>query len=109
MIRRSKLAIFCGKLLTHRERNGPMGRAGAYTALRGRIGGLTRSATSDMREFAASGAEGLLRRFEREADPDGVLEPRERHRRAIALRRLHFAKLALASAKARRRRAEVAS
>ncbi len=81
-----------------------MGRAGTYTPLRGRVGGLARSATTDMRAFSQSGADGLRRRFEREADPAGVLQPAERERRADALRRLHFARLALASAKARRAR-----
>lgn len=85
------------------------GRVGTYTPLRGRVGGLARSASSDMREFSRSGAAGLARRFLLEVDPDLVLDPTERSRRAEALRRLHFAKLALASAKARRRRAEVAS
>ncbi len=41
-------------------------------------------------------------RFLREVDPDGVLPHAERHKRADAARRAYFAKLALASAKARR-------
>lgn len=81
-----------------------MGRAGAYTPLRGRIGGLTRSATSDMSELARSGQAGLRRRFENEVDPDRALSPAERARRADAARRLHFSRLALASARARRAR-----
>ncbi len=78
------------------------GRAGVYTPLRGRIGGLTRSATSDMSILARSGQAGLRRRFETEVDPDGELSPAERARRADAARRLYYARLALASAKARR-------
>jgi hypothetical protein len=41
-------------------------------------------------------------RFEREADPDGVLDPAERARRADHLRKAHFARLALKSAQSRR-------
>jgi hypothetical protein len=43
----------------------------------------------------------FLDRFEREADPDGVLPPEERTRRAEHLRKAHFARMALASARAR--------
>jgi hypothetical protein len=46
----------------------------------------------------------MLARFEREADPDGVLSDAERARRASHLRRAYFATLALKSAKARRQR-----
>jgi hypothetical protein len=42
-----------------------------------------------------------MARFEREADPDGVLDPTERARRAAHLRRAYFARLALASSRAR--------
>ncbi|HET9255759.1 MAG TPA: hypothetical protein VFO16_11215 [Pseudonocardiaceae bacterium] len=52
----------------------------------------------------ASGAPPPLARFEREADPDGVLEPAERARRAQAARRAHMQRLALASSKARHAR-----
>ncbi len=47
-------------------------------------------------------------RFEREVDPDGVLPPEERARRAAHARKAYFAQLALASAKARRARANPA-
>ncbi len=43
------------------------------------------------------------RRFEREVDPDGVLEPAERARRAAHARKAYFARLALKSAQARAR------
>jgi hypothetical protein len=42
-----------------------------------------------------------MARFEREADPDGTLDPAECARRAEHLRRAYFAKLALASSRAR--------
>lgn len=44
-------------------------------------------------------------RFEREVDPDGTLPPAERAKRAANARSAHFQRLALASARARRRRA----
>lgn len=42
-----------------------------------------------------------LERFEREVDPEGVLSPEERSRRAEHARKAHFKRLALASSKAR--------
>ena len=45
----------------------------------------------------------LLDRFEREVDPDGVLTPAERARRAESAKRAHFQRLALKSAVSRRR------
>ena len=44
---------------------------------------------------------GLRARFEREADPDGTLNPAERARRVDALLTAHMLRLARASAKAR--------
>jgi hypothetical protein len=46
----------------------------------------------------------LLDRFEREVDPDGVLPPEERARRAAHARKAYFTRLALRSAEARRRK-----
>jgi hypothetical protein len=51
----------------------------------------------------------FLERFEREVDPDGTLPPAERARRAEHARKAHFARLALKSAQARRRKATKAS
>ncbi len=45
-------------------------------------------------------------RFERQVDPDGVLDPDERLRRAESARKAYFAKLALQGLKARRKRKE---
>ncbi len=45
----------------------------------------------------------FLDRFERQVDPAGVLPPNERRRRAEHARKAYFTRLALASAKARRR------
>jgi len=43
-------------------------------------------------------------RFERQVDPDGVLDPDERARRAESARKAFFTRLALKSAQARRAR-----
>jgi hypothetical protein len=43
----------------------------------------------------------FLSRFEREVDPDGVLDPHERARRAEHAKKAYFLRLALASSKAR--------
>ena len=45
----------------------------------------------------------LLNRFERQVDPDGVLSPAERARRAGQARMAYFARLALRSAQTRRK------
>jgi hypothetical protein len=54
--------------------------------------------------FAARQA--FARRFEREVDPDGELPSAERLRRAVAAKRAYFQRMALRSAKARRRKPE---
>lgn len=48
------------------------------------------------------GTAAFLSRFEQMVDPEGVLDHAERSRRAEHARKAHFARLALASAKARR-------
>lgn len=70
-------------------------------AMRARIAAHTRWSKEDPKPAASRGQAGLLARFEREVDPDGVLPPQERRRRAESLRRAHMARLALASSKAR--------
>ena len=59
-------------------------------------------AANDSRVTSANGRAAFLARFDQEVDPDGVLEPEERRRRAELARRAYFARLALAGAKARR-------
>lgn len=66
-----------------------------------------------VRRVAAAGAaaatakarQTLLARFEHEVDPDGILDPAERARRAAYKRTAHFQRLALKSAQARRKSA----
>jgi hypothetical protein len=58
--------------------------------------------TEDPSARTAPGRRAFLDRFEREADPEGVLPPAERARRAEHLRKAHFARMAMKSAQARR-------
>lgn len=58
--------------------------------------------TADRTAATEPARRGLRARFEREADPDGVLDDSERARRADALLCAHMLRLARASAKARR-------
>jgi hypothetical protein len=60
--------------------------------------------THDPRETTRKARETFAERFEREVDPDGILPPAERARRAKAARRAYFTGLALRSSRARHRR-----
>ena len=72
--------------------------------LRGRIGAYSLHAAYDSRELTAPARQAFLSRFEHEVDPEGQLTPKERERRAGHARKAYFTRLALASAKARRKR-----
>lgn len=72
-------------------------------ANRGRIGAHALHATHDPGETTRKARQAFAESFERLVDPDGRLSPAERARRAKHARQLHFARLALASARARRR------
>ena len=52
-----------------------------------------------------AGTAAFLARFEREVDPDGVLDPVERARRADFARKAHMTTLAFKSARAKSKRA----
>jgi hypothetical protein len=80
--------------------NEPAGRA--ERSLRARLAAYALHAQRDPRETTANGRAAFLARFDREVDPQGLLEPDERRRRAEQARRAYFTRLALASAKARR-------
>lgn len=78
--------------------------------LAGRIGAHESWAhTPDRAARTAPGRAAFAAKFERLADPDGTLPPRERAIRAEHLRKAHFHRLALASARARRRSRELIS
>jgi hypothetical protein len=61
--------------------------------------------TSDRAARTKPARDAMLARFEREVDPDGALDPAERARRAEHKRKAYFQRLAMKSARARRRRA----
>lgn len=72
----------------------------------GRVGALESwSRTDDRAARTAPARRAALERFEREVDPDGVLTPFERARRAEAARKAHMQRLAIKSAEARRKKA----
>ena len=62
---------------------------------------LLHARLKDPAEQTASARAAFLSRFEREVDPDGVLQPAERFRRAEHAKKAYFLRLALASRKAR--------
>lgn len=64
--------------------------------------------TDDRTARTAPARAGFYKRFENQVDPDRVLEPGERAKRAEHAKKAHMLKLAMASAKARRLRAQVA-
>lgn len=70
----------------------------------GRIGAYTMHATHDTKVVSAPGRAAAEARFEKQVDPEGVLEPAERARRAEMARKAHFSRMGLASAQARRRK-----
>lgn len=78
----------------------------SYRSLAGRIGAHALHAKYDPRETTRAARAAFLDGFEREVDPEGVLDPEERRRRAKHLRKAHFTRLALRSAQARRRRSQ---
>lgn len=60
----------------------------------------------DSRALTAPARAAFLARFELLVDPEGVLPPEERERRAQQARRAHFKRLALLSSRARSRQRE---
>jgi hypothetical protein len=70
-----------------------------------RIAGLTNAARHDAAEMTAPARSGFLARFEREADPEGVLTPEERERRATLLLRAHMSRLGRKASKKKARQA----
>ncbi len=83
----------------------------AERSLRGGIAAETRwahTSKAERQRSAQRGQDGLIARLKAEIDPEGVLEPDELAMRVENLRRAHMKRLALASAKARRARANPA-
>jgi len=78
--------------------------ADPFNVARGRKGGNRTAATRDMRAVAANARAGLRRRFEREVDPDGTLDPAERARRTDHAIRAYYAELSLVRLRRQRAR-----
>jgi hypothetical protein len=62
------------------------------------------AATEDPTARTAPAREAFLDRFERQVDPDAVLDPVERARRAEHAKKAYFVRLALSSSQARHAR-----
>ena len=75
-----------------------------YTLL-GRIGAYKMHSLYDARETTRAARAAFLARFEREVDPEGILDPAERATRAAAARRAYMLRMSMRSAKVRRQRA----
>jgi hypothetical protein len=75
----------------------------AERSLHARLAAHTKWARYDPKEGTAAARDAFLERFEREVDPDRLLTPEERRRRAEHAKKAHFTRLALLSAKARRK------
>jgi hypothetical protein len=60
--------------------------------------------TVDRNAATAKARQAFTDRFEREVDPEGILDPIERAKRAKSARSAYFQRLALKSARARRSR-----
>ena len=74
----------------------------AERGIRARLAAHAMHARYDARATTANARAAFLARFEREVDPDGVLDADERHRRAEHARSAYFTRLAIASARSRR-------
>lgn len=72
-------------------------------SLRARMAAYVLHSRYDSKELTAPARRAFNDRFEREVDPDELLLPAERQRRAEAARKAYFVRLALKSAQARRR------
>jgi len=70
----------------------------------GRLGAAVAHSRHSGAEMTAKARRAFHDRFEEQVDPEGVLPPDERRRRAEHARRAHMQRLAARSAQARRRR-----
>ena len=74
----------------------------AQRSLRGQLAAHESWAqTADRAARTAPARDTFLERFERQVDPDGILDPAERARRAEHAKKAYFLRLALKSAQAR--------
>ena len=82
------------------------GMASRFHSLIGRIGAYALQSQYDPKETTRAARTAFLERFLDEVDPERTLPDGERDRRAAAARKAYFARLALKSAQARRRRSQ---
>lgn len=68
----------------------------AQRSQRARVAALARHSRTDGSTATQAAREAFLSRFERQVDPDGVLDPVERARRADLAKRAHFQSMAFA-------------
>ncbi|MGH3377923.1 MAG: hypothetical protein ACRDP6_24635 [Actinoallomurus sp.] len=83
--------------------------AASQHAINGRIGirtRLSKTTKADRELQATKGQAGLLARFEREVDPEGLMSEADRVEAAQQLRRAHMGRIAKASAASRRKPAQ---
>lgn len=73
------------------------------SSLQARYAAQMRWANEDPTKQGEIARAGLLAKFEREVDPEGILDPAERARRAESARKAFYTRLALKSAQARRK------
>ncbi len=78
--------------------------AASERTLRARLAAHVLHSRYDSRELTAAARAAFNDRWEREVDPDGVLDRKERAKRARHAKSAHFSRLALRSAKVRRSR-----
>lgn len=75
-------------------------------ALRAKLAAHRKWASTDAVAGTEAARAAFNQRFEREVDPEGVLSPSERARRADHARKAYFTDLALRSSRARRLRSK---
>ena len=73
----------------------------AERTLRAKVAAHQKHAHCDPQESTREARAAFASRWEREADPEGILDPAERARRAEHLKKSYFAGLALKSSRAR--------
>jgi hypothetical protein len=71
-------------------------------SLRGRMGAHALHARHDSKAISQPARDAFMARFVKEVDPDLVLDPEERARRAEHARKAYFTRLAYLSARARK-------
>lgn len=84
------------------DTHNPYGLTPAQRSMRARIGAHALHAKGGTTTQAATAA--FLERFARQVDPDGILPPAERARRAVHARKAHMHRLAMIASRKRQLR-----